>query len=163
MRIEYLCDHSHWTATLAAWHSREWQALLPEWSEAEALAELRTHVRRCHLPTTLLAVNDGQLLGSVSLLVEDHPQLEYLSPWLASLYVIPAARQNGVGSALVKALLADAKTLGIDTLYLYTEGRQSFYERLGWKPLERTRINAHEVTIMSCRPTLTPAASPSEK
>ena len=149
MRIEYLCDHNHWAETLAAWHYREWQALLPEWSEADALAELCTHVHRCHLPTTLLALNDGQLLGSVSLLIEDHPQLGYLSPWLASLYVIPAQRQKGVGSALVKALIAEARMLEIDTLHLYTEDGQSFYERLGWKSLDRARINARVVTIMS--------------
>lgn len=152
MRIDYLCDHAHHAATLARWHFRQWQALLPDWSEADALDELKTHTRRRHLPTTLVAVAGERLCGSVSLLVTDHRSLPQYSPWLASLYVDDPLRGKGIGAALVRALVAEAAALGIGTLYLYTDDGQRFYESLGWEVQEYAVLDGHRVVVMRVSP-----------
>jgi hypothetical protein len=56
MRIDYLADHLEMAALLAAWHYQEWKALLPNWSHAQALAELQRHTGRRQIPTTLVAI-----------------------------------------------------------------------------------------------------------
>ena len=152
MHIAYLAEHPDYAATLAQWHYREWQRLLPDWSHEAALDELQSHTSRRHLPTTLIAIDNARLIGSVSLVEEDHPTLSLLSPWLASLYVAPEHRGRGIGAVLVKALVDEANALGITRLYLYTEDGQRFYERLGWSLREHAVFDGHRVVVMAIRP-----------
>jgi predicted N-acetyltransferase YhbS len=152
-RIDYLADHPELAEVLAGWHHREWQALMPEWSLADALAELRGHTGRRQVPTTLVAIDlgDGRPLGSASLLAADLPGWEHLSPWLASVYVVPERRGQGLGSRLVGRAAEEAAALSIPALYLFTAGQQAYYERLGWAALERARHHRAEVSIMRLR------------
>jgi len=121
-------------------------------------------VRRCpgrtafarpvpHLPTTLVAIAAGELLGSISLVVDDHAELTRYSPWLASLFVAPAARGRGIGTALLERMLAEARALGIARLYLFTEHQEDWYAALGWILVEHARLaDGHVVSILSRQP-----------
>ena len=71
-----------------------------------------------------------------------------LSPWLASLYVIPIYRSRGVGSALVHRVIKEAEALGVETLYSFTPDREGFYIRLGWSTVERIEYRGYGVAIM---------------
>lgn len=73
-----------------------------------------------------------------------------LSPWLASVYVIPSSRSEGVGSLLVTAIERIASGLGVERFYLYTADQQSFYAKLGWAELETLWHAGKPVTVM-CR------------
>jgi predicted N-acetyltransferase YhbS len=148
MRIDYLADHLEMAPLLAAWHYQEWRALLPEWSLAQALAELQSHTGRCRVPTTLVAVEDGLPLGSASLIEADLDGWEHLTPWLASVYVIPERRGRGLGKLLVARVIEEARALAVPTVYLFTAGQQGYYEQLGWAPLQRARHHRAEVVIM---------------
>lgn len=151
MRIDYLADHLEAAPLLAAWHSREWAALLPGWSEAEALAELRSHTGRRQVPTTFVAVEEGRVLGSASLLAADLDGWEHLGPWVASVYVVPDQRGRGLGKLLVRRAVAEARALAVPAVYLFTAGQEAFYEPLGWGVFERTRHHDSEVTILRLR------------
>ena len=114
MRIAWLRDHPWHLEALARAHVEAFGALLPEWTVEQAAAELRSHTRERAIPTTLLALDaEGDWLGSVSLLREDHKLMRQYSPWLASLYVRPEARGRGVGAALVLRCVAEASALGV--------------------------------------------------
>jgi GNAT superfamily N-acetyltransferase len=119
------------------------------------LAELESHTHALNLPTTLIAVEAEQLLGSASLILEDLPESELLapysslSPWLASVYVIPSKRGQGVGRALVTAIEHHAQKLNIPQLYLFTENQAAFYDRLGWSQLAQVPHQQQTLTIMS--------------
>jgi GNAT superfamily N-acetyltransferase len=134
MQIKFLADYPHFAEPLAHYHYEEWKDILPWWTQAAALMELRDHTQRRTIPTTLVAVEADQLLGSASLAHEDPteedlPGLASLTPWLASVFVTPERRGQGVGSALVEAVTALAQTLNVPRLYLFTAGQEAFYVR----------------------------------
>lgn len=77
-----------------------------------------------------IALEGDQPLGCVHLIDNDDDTLPGLHPWLAALVVVPSRRGQGIGSALVRALLADARALGFERVWFGTDG-PGFYERLG--------------------------------
>ena len=100
------------------------------------------------IPETFVAVEDGEPLGTASLVAHDLAERMDLSPWLAAVYVAPEFRNRGVGSALVQAVMDEALALGVEELYLFTPDKMSFYGRLGWKVLELREHHGTDVTVM---------------
>ena len=137
LSLAYLADYPEAGARLARWHYAEWMDLLPEWSVAEASAELATHTGRQVAPTTVIALVDGQLAGSASLLIDDMPGTEAWSPWLGSVFVAPEHRGHGVGAAMVDRVIADATALGFPMLHLFTTEAERWYRPKGWLTRER--------------------------
>jgi GNAT superfamily N-acetyltransferase len=88
-------------------------------------------------------------VGLANIEAHDMVTRPQLTPWLSGVYVLPGYRQRGVGSALVQAVVAAAGDLGLETLYLFTPDRVSFYHRMGWRDLERVRYRGEEVVIMA--------------
>jgi len=77
-----------------------------------------------------VALEGDEPLGCVHLIDKDDDTLIELHPWLAAMVVVPQRRGQGVGSALVRALLADARAMGFQRVWFGTDG-PGFYERLG--------------------------------
>jgi GNAT superfamily N-acetyltransferase len=150
--VEYawLADRPQLVPRLAALHHAEWAWIDPEWTLEEAQSNLEVHTAGTAVPTTLVALVDGALAGSVSLLANDHSRIRKWSPWLASLLVLPEFRGRGIGAALVRQAVAIAARFGIERLYLYTDDAAPFYARLGWTLVERLDIdgNGIEVDVM---------------
>ncbi|KFN51310.1 GNAT family N-acetyltransferase [Arenimonas composti] len=149
--IAFLADQPRHVDTLARWHHAQWGALYTDWTLADCAAELHDHATRHTRPTTLVAIDDaGGLAGSVSLVDEDAPELAATGDaWLASLYVRPERRGEGLGAALVRALVAHAAALGIPRLWLFTPEHANFYARLGWQRLGPFALNGTPVEVMS--------------
>src|SRR5262249_5157917 len=114
--------------------------------------ELRSHTGRRQVPTTLVALEGDRLLGSVSLLADDLPGWEHLSPWVASVFVEPSARRRGVGPRLGARAVEEAGALGIATGDRDTPGQQDFYAAMGWELLASAALHGHAVAVMR-RPT----------
>src|SRR6185436_5553230 len=104
MQIDYLADHMEFVPTLAQWHHSEWN----ETTLDLTAAELRTHTQRRHVPTTFVAIDDGQVIGSTSLLTADLKGWEHLTPCVASVFVAPDCRNRGIGRALITRAVAEA-------------------------------------------------------
>ncbi len=148
LELAYLADHPHLVPRLARWHHAEWGAMIPSWPLEVAEAELRGHTRRRALSTTIVALEDGVPVGSASLLEEDMPEMPPLSPWLASVYVVPGARSRGIGGALVGRIVEEATALGVERLYLFTYNARRYYESRGWRLLQPIATQGHEGVIM---------------
>jgi GNAT superfamily N-acetyltransferase len=149
VRIEYLAENAALIPTLARWHYEEWSYLNPGSSIEHYIARLQSHLGRRRIPTTFVALSGGILMGSASLVAHDMETRVDLSPWLASVYVSPAYRSRGVGSALVHRIIKEAQALDVETLYLFTPDRKGFYVRLGWSAVERTEYRGYQVVIMA--------------
>ena len=153
MEIRFLAETPAFADTLAGWHHAEWAHVYTDWSLEDARAELRDHATRRTRPTTLIALEHGELLGSVSLVDSDAPELDALGDaWLASLYVVPKARGRGLGAALVRALLAHAALLRVERLWLFTPDHAGYYARLGWRPQGQALLRGTRVHLMDILP-----------
>lgn len=149
MIIETLGKHSELLDQIARLHFEQWGALTGTGSLAEYRAFLETACADTSLPVVVVAVADGKLLGSASVIECDLSIRNELTPWLAQVYVLDERRGQGVGTALVKAASEYAGKLGFQRLYLYTSGTlPRFYQRLGWANREKVSYLGKERTIM---------------
>jgi len=153
MDVRFLADHPGLVTTLGQWHHAQWRHLFPDWTLEQTIDELRDHASRRDKPTTLVAIEGDELLGSVSLLDEDAPEFKDRGDaWLASLYVVPEARGRGLGKQLVQALVAFAAAQGVERLWLFTPEHASFYARLGWRPQGSATLHGASVHLMDIVP-----------
>ena len=151
--VRFLADVPGHAATLARWHHAQWGDLYTDWTLEVATDELTDHATRRAMPTTLVALRGDQLLGSVSLVLEDAPELrDQGDAWLASLYVLPEARGQGLGERLVKSLVAFAAEQKVERLWLFTPEHASFYARLGWRPQGSAKLRGVPVQLMDILP-----------
>lgn len=146
--VHYLSRYAPSIPVVAAWHHAEWQHLLPGWTVEEAAAELASHGDEGTIPTTLVAVSDGEVIGTASLLLEDMPGTEQWSPWLASVYVTPAWRGKGIGKLLVDRAIGDAARLGVSHLHLFTTDAEAWYLEQGWRVRGQMTYAGRSASIM---------------
>ena len=148
MRLEYLADQASHLALLAQWHFAEFGYLNPANTPARYVERLTASMQKSDLPTTFVALRDGALLGSASLVRQTitHP---HLSPWLSSVYVDPQYRGQGIASALVGRVERAAAEMGSRRIYLFTPSSEKLYASLGWQLMEYSRHHDLRIAIMS--------------
>lgn len=155
--IEPMVGHEHLVEVLAAWHHDEWGDLydVTVWNRATAVAEFTAMARPGCADRTWLAFDGDDrgadaLLGSVSLLrSDDLTGFEHLGPWVASLFVRPAARGRRVGDALVRVALAAAAASGHEQVFLFTAGQEAYYAARGWCTLTEVTAQGRPATVMT--------------
>lgn len=151
MEIVYLADHPQHIPTVATWQYEEWGHLNPGDSVAGRIARLQQHTGRPGIPTTLIAITAGTIMGTASLVQNDLTSHPHLSPFMASVYVAPAFRRQGIATALVHRAIAVATELGMAELYLITADQQRLYAAIGWRPLEQVAYRGESVTLMAVK------------
>ena len=149
VRIESITDHLDLVDMIAQWHWDEWGHTDPEGSVESWTEGLRQRTRRDVIPTTYLAFDGAELLGSVTLVENDMSIRPDLTPWLAGMYVKPESRLRGVGTALVRHAVQKTAEMGIERLYLYTHTARTFYEKLGWYHIAYSYYEGQDVSIMA--------------
>jgi len=97
------------------------------------------------MPRTFILLADGQPVGTASLAARDLDERADLSPWLAGVFVLPAARRQAHAARLVAAVEAECRAASIPTLWLYTRTAERLYARHGWRTVEsfQRKGNAH--------------------
>lgn len=153
-----LAHHPELGPALAEWHVAAWAHLYPAWDLAAAVGEFAAMDTPGRIPTTWVAFADGggrgvdDVLGSVSLIGDDELEgYRHVGPWLASLYVVPAARGRGVGAALTQLAVARARAFGVEVLHLFTAGQEAFYAALGWHVVGTAPAGDETATVMALR------------
>ncbi len=152
MIIENLEGHKGLIPKLAGWHHAQWANLNPGETVEARISRYHERMKSDGLPLMLVALSDGVLLGSASLLKHDLDTRMDLSPWLASVYVADEHRRKGVGEALVARIVEEARSLGHETLYLFTPDKAAFYAKRGWSSMENTEYQGESIEIMSINP-----------
>lgn len=80
--------------------------------------------------STLVLLNNKELIGFISLFETDGEERKDLKPWYATMYVKKEYRKNGYSKILNKAILKEAKTKGFKRVYLKTD-LENYYEKFG--------------------------------
>lgn len=132
----------------------EWrhEAFLKEdgFSVADSAAQLTKLTTQPEGPeTALIAMVAGKLAGICLLVLHELEPAHDYSPWLASLYVTPEFRRNGIARRLVKAIEDHARDKGIARLHLYTVDAEAFYVKCGWVVSERMPSSSGELVLMT--------------
>jgi len=152
IRIVALRDRPDAAPLVAGWELGQWGHHNPGATAAMVEARLREQPPRDAVPTTLLALDDADTaVGTASLVAKDI-EGDPRTPWLASVYVTPVARGQGIASALVGAVETMAARLGIKRLYLFTPDQERLYRRLGWRKVERLAYRGEEIQVMDKEP-----------
>jgi GNAT superfamily N-acetyltransferase len=149
MLITYLADYPQYLPTVVGWIFDEWGWEMPSRTQEGIQAEYSLHLNRDRIPLTMLALIEGQPVGSASIFLHDMDTRMDLTPWLAAVYVLPEFRGQGIGSQLVRAIEDVATRLQLERLYLFTPDRADFYARLGWSVLETAEYRQHSNVIMT--------------
>ncbi len=149
IQIDYLGHHPDAIPLIAQWHQDEWHHISPEQTIQSRVALYQRYKNQPAIPCCLLALINGRVVGSASLVNSDMASHPHLGPWLASVYVKKDCRQQGIASRLIDECLNNARTIGLETLYLFTPSASQFYLNRGWQMLEMTLYQGEEVSVMS--------------
>jgi len=96
----------------------------------------------------LVAIANGEPVGTCLLVESEIEPNHDVSPWLAGLFVVPEFRRKGAGAVLVRAIEDQARQRGFSRLYLYTTDAAGFYAMLGWSVLDRTNWRGSDTALM---------------
>ena len=103
----------------------------------------------------VLLVNDVPV-GTASLTVEDLDERPELTPWLASVTVVPEARRLGNAGVLVAAVEAAARSASVANLWLYTNTAERVYARAGWRRVETVERHGKPAVVLMRRDLILP-------
>jgi predicted N-acetyltransferase YhbS len=143
--VRPLAQHPEFVTTVAGWLFSQFGHLNPGASLERSIRRVTARLQTAGCPVAMIAVDGDKPIGTASLIENDFDESSDLTPWLASVYVRPSVRRSGVGSELVNAVAADAKTAGYDRIYLFTPDMQRFFRTLGWR--ERQLVARHGVNV----------------
>jgi len=135
-KIDYLGKHREFIPVIAQWHQDEWHNISPELSTASRISLYNSYENKAAIPCCLISLVDNQPAGSASLLASDMHDHPHLTPWLASVYVHEKYRCHGIATQLINQCIEQARSLNIQTLYLFTPQQTHFYLKRGWKIIE---------------------------
>jgi predicted N-acetyltransferase YhbS len=148
MQILNIKSHSELIPEVAAWLFHEWGHLTPGASVERNIQRLQDRCLNNTLPLTFVAVEDGQPVGTISLVPDDLKIRPDLTPWVASVFVPPTVRNRGIGSQLMQFGEQQGREFGYVKLYLFTPDKQHMYARLGWQRMADVEYRGELVTIM---------------
>jgi amino-acid N-acetyltransferase len=89
---------------------------------------------REHLATTLVARQNGRVVGSAALEVYSHGAL------LRSVAVAPSLQRAGLGGQLTEAAIQLARDTGAPAMYLLTTTAERYFPRFGFERIERHEV-----------------------
>ena len=150
MQIEIRCllENEGLIRTVAQWMFEQWGQATESASPEAFIPGLRQRTHCGSIPFTLVAFHDSEPIGTASLFFQDMDTHTHLCPWMSAIYVDPGFRSRGIGRRLCADVVMRARSLSVQTLYLFTPDKTAFYRHMDWKPIEITTYRNETVTIM---------------
>lgn len=139
MEIVNLKDKLHFLREVAELTQKEWGSknITDEEFEQKVnrkmdkIKSLLDDKRYCKL----LLIENGTLIGFISMFPTDGDERQDLTPWYATMYVKEEYRGKGYSKILNDAILEEARSRGFKKLYLKSE-LINYYEKFGAKYME---------------------------
>ncbi len=148
MKIFTLASKPEFIEELARLHHAEWHHLSSATTLTRRVAAIRDAARFNGIPSIFIALLENQLAGSAAIVKSDMVSKPELSPWLAAVYVKQEYRRQGIANKLIARCVKEAEHLSVGDLYLFTELASKYYEKLGWRYLERCEYRGAVVDVM---------------
>ena len=96
-----------------------------------------------------VAKRGQELVATIALVDFDElEEFRYLKPWIAAFIVNPELRGTGVGTQVLNLLEDKARSLGIDSLHLWTEDQSEFYLKRGYQHVASAKLGALNIYVM---------------
>lgn len=90
---------------------------------------------------------NGEIYGTASFLESDLDLFPETNSWLANFYVLEKHRKQGIGKKLYKEIIAYARSLDYESLYLYTTDT-SYYSTKSWKVIKNFQYKNEKNFLM---------------
>jgi predicted N-acetyltransferase YhbS len=148
MRIDYLAEHPEFIPTLANWFLRESPDYYADKTWQDVAETFYERLNDNKIPLALVAFEDSQVFGTISLVKESISTRPNLTPWIAGLHVSEEQRHRGIGGQLIEAGVNEALRLSVERLYIGISKAEDYYTKLGWQTVERTIYYGKEIIIM---------------
>lgn len=140
MEIKYINDEPLFIETVSTWVFNEFVNGIRTGISFEMILSMFKNMNRSSIPLSLIAVENKNCLGTISLVDNDQMPRNY-TPWLSALYVESNQRNKGIGKALIKKAEIAARLMGVKRLYLRTKDASAYYSQLGYNYIETTCDN----------------------
>jgi len=137
----------HHIPVITKWLQTEWGHHNPGWSFDDHLAHYKTYAVQSGLPIQMVAVQNDQPIGCVTLNEDDLPSEPDLGPWVSGLFVPEEFRRQGLGQILLAGAEAEAKRQGYTHLYLFNRSAIKFYTKASWVPVKTVLFREKEYTV----------------
>jgi len=147
--FDYIANQPQHIPLIAQWHQSEWQHISPHLTTSLRINHYSKYGNSAAIPSCILALINDLPAGSASLVASDMETHPHLQPWLASVFVDKAHRQQGIATQLIAKCIDNARYLGVETLYLFTPDQTNFYEKRGWEVIETCHYHNEKVAIMA--------------
>lgn len=153
IRFELLKDYPSFIPTLAQWQYDDWHSYDSSLTVRKLIDYFEKQLTTRNISFTIVALKDGEPIGSISLDEEGEPEFSDLSvsgPWIGSYHVIPEERGKKIGLELGKLILTIARHLGYSQVNFFTSNFSNVakYLKKGAQIVESRTFRSHTVTIM---------------
>ena len=113
------------------------------------LCRLRQHTQRNAVPFTIVALENGQPVGSCSVIENDCVHRPQYALWVAAVFVKEEWRHRGIASRILQEACRVAHRAGVKGLYIDSHvNTVPLYEQKGWTILEREVGDAVSVVML---------------
>ena len=150
LTLDYLAHHRRFIPQLATWSYGEWRPVYDHFGKTyeDGVEAIYRRANTDALPLTIVAMTDGELVGTGAVKPDDLPLRPHLTPWLGAIFVAPEQRGRGIASAIIARLVEEARRLELPRLYLWTNSAAALYAKLGWEEIEKLTYCGYDITVM---------------
>lgn len=146
--IRHLADVPSALPALERLYCAQWPAWYGPGGPGNARADLEAAAQHGALPLAMVACTAAdQVLGCAMLKAKSVGAELGHGPFLAGFVVMPLARRQGVGAALVAAIEAEAARLGFGALFGSTDSAGGILTRRGWRAVGRAPSSRGEMVV----------------
>jgi predicted N-acetyltransferase YhbS len=131
--IDLLADHPDAIPLVTDWFYGDGTGFYAGRTFADVEESYRAEANRDRIPLRLVAVENGEIVGTVVLREQAGWSTPDLAPGLGGLFVREESRGRGIGTSLIQACVQTAKSLGFDRLFATTATAHVLFRRAGWR------------------------------
>lgn len=148
MNILNISDTRHLIPEVASWFHEEWAHLNPGRTLQDVI-ELIHNTFEKEGDEIYVCVLGDEPISTITLRKNELSIIKDDSFWLSSLVVKKNMRKKGSGEKTIQLFLAQPEVQKKETLYLFTEDLEHWYNKLGWNKITEATFKGHSGVVMS--------------